>query len=179
MLRLANQGRDPMICFSEYYEIREGKRVDASVHRNLRIKNLMLMPLRLTALQGSVWVRRRILSFGNPIGCPAVMYVKSQLPEVVFQEGFSSNVDWQTWEALSRRHGRFAYVQEPLMGHRIHPEATTSKLINAGGVRSAEDYAMFCKFWPSPVAGIICRLYVTSQKSKPKDRKPLTSNSGK
>ena len=113
MLRLANQGKDPMICFSEYYEIREGRWVDASVHRNLHIKKLMLKPLCVTALQGSTWVRRRILSFGNPIGCPLVMYVKSQLPEVVFHDGFASNVDWQTWEALSRRHGRFAYVQQP------------------------------------------------------------------
>lgn len=177
MLRLANQGKDPMICFSEYYEIREGRWVDASVHRNLHIKKLMLKPLCVTALQGSTWVRRRILSFGNPIGCPLVMYVKSQLPEVVFHDGFASNVDWQTWEALSRRHGRFAYVQQPFLGHRIHPEATTSKLINAGGVRSAENFASSGR---RPFVGIICRFYVTSQKSKPKDIEPLSfSNSGK
>ena len=161
-----NQGSPTLLCFTDYYEIQDGKRVDASQFLNLRIKQILLMPLRNRCLQKSIWVRRRILSVGDPIGCPSVTYVKKHLPETIFQKRFQSNLDWQTWEMLSRLKGRFLYISQPLMGHRMCQESTTLNLIGENGVRVKEDFELLCLFWPKPVAKIICKMYVQSQKHR-------------
>ena len=65
-----DRASDPLMYFSDYYEIRGNDRVMSN--RNLRIKRLMLLPLCCEPLQNSRFIRRRILSFGSPICCPAV-----------------------------------------------------------------------------------------------------------
>ena len=124
----------------------------------------MLTPLRPRFCQRSRFVRRRILAFGNPICCPAVTYVRRELPEPVFESGFKSNVDWQAWERLSRLEGSFVYLREPLMYHRIHGGSETTSMIRDAG-RSAEDLEMFRRFWPEPVARLLARIYRASERS--------------
>ena len=99
---------------------------------------------------------------GNAICCPAVTYVMDQLQKPVFEVGLGSNLDWQTWERLSRQKGEFVYVPQILMHHRIHNESTTSELINSHQ-RSGEDYEMFSRFWPSWIAGILTKIYSKSE----------------
>lgn len=167
MLAGMNSGNSNiLIGFTDYYEIQNRKKVDSKQFLNLRIKRLLLFPLRSKILQSSIWVRRRILSLGDPIGCPSVTYVKSNLPETVFQSHFQAALDWQTWGSLSKRKGRFLYVSKSLMGHRMYEESTTVKMINENGRRAKEDYEMFKEFWPEPIAKLICRLYVKSQKRR-------------
>ena len=96
---------------------------------------------------------------------PSVTYVMERMPDLVFQPHFKSNVDWQTWEALSKQRGMFVYVPQALMGHRVHEGSTTTQVIGDGGGRTGEDYEMFCKFWPASVAKLLVKVYARSQKS--------------
>jgi hypothetical protein len=153
---------DALIIFTDYGEIRNGKTVLANV--NLRIKRILLLPLRISLLQVSPFVRRRSLSMGNPICCPAVTYVRKNLPQPFFTEHFRRNVDWDAWERISKNRGKFVYIHKVLIGHRIHSGSETSATIE-GSVRSGEDMEIFGRFWPPCVAGFINRFYVKSEKS--------------
>ena len=154
--------KKPLIFFSDYYEMRNGN----IVKRNtlLKVKRIMLAPLRIRLFQNSCFVRRRILSFGSPICCPSVMYVKKNLPEVIFKDGFRSCEDWEAWEMISRRKGAFVYDRKALMCHRIHEDSETSAIIG-DNARSAEEYEMYCKFWPKWFAKVLNRQYAKGQKS--------------
>ena len=44
------------------------------------------------------------------------------------------------------------------MGHRIHEESETTNLTQ-NGLRSSEEYMMFKRFWITPFAKLIARLY--------------------
>ncbi len=162
ILETINKNERPLIAFSDYDEIRNGKKMHDV--KMLKIKRLMLFPLRFVPFQKSKWVRRRILSFGNPICCPSVTFAKDNLPSQVFSVKFRSDEDWQAWERLSRLKGSFIYVNQPLMYHRIHEESETSIIIG-DNVRTKEDYEMFCMFWPKPIAKLLTRFYASSQKS--------------
>lgn len=153
---------DCLIAFSDYVEVRNGQ--IGKRNMNLKIKSILLAPLRIKLLQKNKWVRRRVLSVGNPICCPSVFYVKKNLPKELFQVHFRSNVDWETWEVLSRKKGRFLYIAQALMGHRVHEESETSATIGEN-VRTLEDYEMFRKFWPDYIAGKIAKIYANSEKS--------------
>lgn len=161
-LKVVEGARRPLIFFSDYYELREGKVVKDNTL--LRVKRLMLVPLRWKRLQTSRWVRRRILSFGSPICCPSVLYVKQNLPETIFRDGFRSCEDWEAWEMISRFPGSFVYDKKALMCHRIHPDSETSAIIG-DNARSDEEFTMYCKFWPKWFARILNRQYAKGQKS--------------
>lgn len=165
MLRAITNSKNPLICFSDYYEIRDGKNIYSRQSRMLRLKEIMLLPLRLKRLQSTEWARRAVISFGNPICCPAVTYVKSNLQDKLFSLRFKSNLDWNSWEQLSRKEGSFIYVPRPLMGHRIHDASTTTQIIGTDHGRTSEDLQMFLRFWPAPVAKSLAKLYSKSQDS--------------
>lgn len=81
----AGKADRPLLLFTDYGELRAGK--TESVNSFLRIKRLLLFPLRNQRIQKQIWVRRRILSLGNPICCPAVTYGKERLPGEPFPGG--------------------------------------------------------------------------------------------
>ena len=148
--------------FSDYYEIRENEKTYSN--RLLRIKRLMLLPIRLPMAEQSRWIRRRILSFGSPICCPSVTFAKANLPYAVFQHGFRACEDWQAWEMISKLKGDFLYSPRALMGHRIHEGSETSAIIEDHG-RTEEEYIMYRKFWPDKIARMLNRAYSTAQGS--------------
>lgn len=150
------------IVFTNYYEIRGKKKV----YKNslLIIKRFLLLPLSLSKSAKSTWRKRLILRYGNSICCPAVTFVKKNCPEKVFSSDFQCNVDWHAWETLSRKKGSFTYIKEPLMGHRISEESTTSEIIK-NGIRTKEDYEIFKRFWPKPIAKALTKFYQKSEKS--------------
>jgi glycosyltransferase involved in cell wall biosynthesis len=156
------ESKHPLIAFTDYSELRNGEEV--LCNRNLQIKRWMLSLLRIKALHKSRFVRRRILSFGCPICCPSVAFAKENLPEEVFEKGFRSDEDWQAWEKLSKYKGSFVYVDKVEMCHRIHEESETSIIIG-DNARSEEDFQMFCKFWPRPIAKILTKIYSSSETS--------------
>ena len=146
ILDRVNEAKKPLIIFGDYGEIR-GEDV-VTDNKLLNIKKAMLYPLRSRALWTSRFVRRRILAFGSAICCPSVTYVKKNLPDVFFEWGYQSDLDWQAWEKISRLRGSFVYCNTVLMLHRIHQESATTQII-AESNRTKEDYDMYCKFWPN------------------------------
>lgn len=160
VLRRLNRAFSPVICFTGYRELRNGE--VSPDNRNLRVKKLMLFLLRL--FPRSVFIRRRVLSLGNPICCPAVTYVTGAIGSAPFSLTFRNSLDWDAWERFSRVRGDFAYEPAPLMAHRIHAASATSRLIDDGG-RAREDYDMLRRFWPGWIARPLFRLYGKSEKS--------------
>ena len=124
----------------------------------------MLFPLQCRFLQRFQWVRHTILSFGCPILCPSVTYVKAKIPDDVFDDSFLCSLDWKAWDCLSKIKGSFVYIHKRLTYHRIHSESTTTKIIRETG-RLDEDYRMFRKYWPSPIAVFLNGLYNIATKS--------------
>ena len=162
ILKSINQSVKPLIVFGNYGEIRGDKIV--TENRLLNVKKLMLYPLKCKAFWKSRFIRRRILSLGSAICCPSVTFVRECLPEVVFESGYKSDLDWQAWEKLSRLKGSFVYCNTVLMLHRIHEESATTQII-ADSNRTKEDYDMYCKFWPKWIAKCLIKLYEKSQDS--------------
>lgn len=161
-LKAFSETKHPLIFFSDYCELRNGETV--SNNKLLRIKRLLLLPMRVKAFRNSKFVRRRCLSLGDPIGCPAVSFAKDNLPNPVFRHGFRSDLDWEAWEMLSKLKGAFLYTRETLVLHRVHEGSETSAVIREN-VRTHEDYEMFCKFWPKWMAKMINRFYAKGENS--------------
>ena len=159
---LLGNAKQPIIFFSDYGELRNGERVNKN--RLLKVKRVMLFPLRAKCLWNSKFVRRRILSLGSAICCPSVTFVKENCPEVVFKHGYRSDEDWEAWEMLSRRKGAFVYCKDIVMYHRIHEDSETSKILG-DNARTREDLEMFQKFWPKPIARFWAKIYANSEKS--------------
>lgn len=161
-----NKSQDPIIIFTDYNEIRG--QITVENNQLLTIKRILLYPLRCSKLWKSIFVRRRILSFGSAICCPAVTMVKKNISIPLFEDNMKSNIDWQAWELLSRKKGSFVYISDPLMKHRIHKESTTSELLE-NSERKKEDLIVFRKFWPAPIASLIEKVYQKSEKSNSLD----------
>ncbi len=59
----------------------------------LKIKRMMLFPLRCKKFWKRKFVRRRILSLGDPICCPAVTFDLNNVERPIFKDGFRSCED--------------------------------------------------------------------------------------
>jgi glycosyltransferase involved in cell wall biosynthesis len=161
-LQSINESKRPLIYFCNYSELRNGEEVVKN--KLLMIKRLMLFPLKIKAFQDKKFWKRRVISLGNPIACPSVVYIKDNLPNPVFSSGFRSDVDWEAWEKISRLEGGFVYNKNIGMSHRIHGESETSATIQ-DNVRLKEDYVMFRKFWTKTIADFLVRRYAKSEES--------------
>ena len=151
-----------LIFFSDYGELRNGERV--TDNRLLNIKRRLLAPLKNRKKAASTGRKRAALRFGSAICCPSVTFNAANCPNPPFVVGMKSNLDWATWEKLSRLEGEFLYEPSVCMYHRIHEESTTTKLI-ASQERGKEDLQMLCQFWPAPVAWAIDKVYAKGMSS--------------
>jgi len=163
VLKALSKVKNPILAHTSYYEIRDGKKVYSN--KLLRIKRLLLLPLIPKFTWNSKFLRRRSLSIGCGICCPSVTYVKDRLPKEPFEEKYKAAIDWQTWEKYSKLKGAFCYVSKPKMGHRVHEESETSNVIGDGDGRTAEDFEIYRKFWPKPIANFLVHFYAKGQKS--------------
>lgn len=154
------------ILFTDYYEIRGNEKQYKNT--NLNIKRILLRPLLNKEKSYKKRRKRQVIKMGNSICCPAVTFSKRNIRKEVLDKlfvcDFKCNVDWYTWELLSKEGGNFIYINDILMGHRISEESTTSKII-ADNTRTKEDLEMFKKFWPIFIAKLINNLYKKSEKS--------------
>lgn len=162
IINVMEKHKNSIIAFSDYSELRNAKKVHDTTM--LKIKRIMLLPLRLKRFWKSVFIRRRILSMGDPICCPAVTFDLKNVKQPIFNDGFRSCEDWEAWEKLSKLNGEFIYIKEPLMCHRIHEGSATTKIIH-DNARVKENYIMYCKFWPKLIAKFINHFYTKSEKS--------------
>lgn len=149
------------IVFSDYQELRDDKVITTNL--NLKIKRLMLQVLKLAP--ASAFWQQRVLSFGNPIACPAVTYNMTKLKGFAFDESWRTSLDWLAWYTISKDYkGRFTYLASPLMLHRIHAESETTATI-AENIRSREDVLMYERLWPKHIARLLIKAYEKSQHS--------------
>lgn len=161
-IRALNTSAHPLLYFSDYGELKDGRLVESN--RLLRVKRKLLRPLAKESNRANVRVRRRMLSFGSPICCPAVTFAVDNLPAPLFRSGMRGDLDWDAWERVSRMKGDFIYDKTILMHHRIHEGSETTALIQ-DNTRTEEDLEMLCRFWPHPIARIINIAYSRGQKS--------------
>lgn len=161
-VKMLDRSSSSILFFCNYGEIRNGERVDEN--RILATKRRMLRVLRNGKNANNIHIRRRILSLGSPVCCPSVTFNMGMCPARPFQTRMRCSLDWDTWESLSRLSGGFYYSDEILMYHRIYGESTTSQLIE-NNTRGDEDFEMFRRFWPRPVALALGHLYARSEKS--------------
>ena len=152
-----------LIVFSDYYEIRDKGNVYSNI--NLKIKRILLLPMRSKKISSTKFGKRLSLRFGNSICCPAVTFVIDNIKSKdIFKCDFVCDVDWFAWEKLSLKDGKFTFVNNPLMGHRVHEESTTTEIIN-DRIRTKEDLVMFQKFWPKFISNLINKFYVKAENS--------------
>ena len=148
------------IIFTDYYEIKNNKKEESNI--NLKIKRMLLLPLRIKNLSGFKFIKRSALRFGNAISCPAVTFVTKNTPKDKFKSDMKCDIDWYAWEKLSKLKGNFIFIPKKIMGHRIHEESTTTEIIN-NNIRTKEDLEMFKKFWPNIIAKVINKFYSKSE----------------
>lgn len=155
--------KDSLIIFTDYYEIRDGKKV--AFNLNLTIKRVLLFFLKFQSIANLKIIKRSAICFGNAISCPAVSFVKDNIKyKEIFGTKYKCNVDWAAWQKLYQEEGRFIFVKKKLMGHRVHQSSTTTQIIKENN-RTKEDYTIFCKFWPKWFANLLCKVYRNSEKS--------------
>lgn len=148
--------------YTDYYEMRNERRVDNNLL--LAIKRVMNSRFRKFGINGRISSKRHLLTWGNPICCPAVTYVRQTVGEDPFDERFVNSCDYQTFVNMADRPGRFVYLPEVLMGHRIYEGSATSKNIE-DDTRRREDLEILSSLWPRPMAHLINQVYALSEKS--------------
>ena len=156
---------ESIIIYTDYYEIRNEKRV---YHNTLlNIKKVLLFPMRLLGSTKSKFWKQSALRWGNAICCPSVAFVPENIPfEKVFrQDEFIGVGDWYGWYKLSNVEGKaFTFIPEPLMGHRIEETTHTSREIKDGS-RTRQELEMYKKFWPAWFAKVLNHFYSAAQNS--------------
>lgn len=156
ILTYINKSDKMIILFTNYLEDREGKIVGNNMM--LTIKNIINTPLRFPVFWKSKRIRKRLLSFGDPICCPSVTFHKKIIRSVPFDKKLSNSFDWKCWVELSALDGEFIYCPEKLMAHRIWGGSATTAMIK-NTVRSKEDLEILCSLWPRPLAKGIFAVY--------------------
>lgn len=162
ILKYANLREDTLIIYSDYYEFRIEEKV--TENKIMKIKRIINAPLTKKLFYGSRFMRRRCLSIGDAICCPAVTYVKKNVGANPFDTKYINSCDYKTLVDIANKKGAFICIPKQLVAHRIYPESATSLNLSEN-IRQKEDFEIFCEFWPKGIAKRINRLYATSEKS--------------
>lgn len=151
-----------LIIFTDYNEVINSK---SESHRlMLYIKRLLLWPYKFSLELNSVFWKKLIFAFGNPIPCPSVFYNKEKLKDFRFLQNMKTNMDWIAWIELSNTKGSIVCVPKRLTYHRIHLNSETSNTIN-NNIRELEDEIVFEQIWGKTIANLLMKLYKLSYKS--------------
>lgn len=162
ILKYANLREDTLIIYSDYYEFRIEEKV--TENKIMKIKRMINAPLTKKMFYGSKFMRRRCLSIGDAICCPAVTYVKKNVGDNPFDTKYINSCDYKTLVDIANMKGAFICIPKQLVAHRIYPESATSLNLSEN-IRQKEDFEIFCEFWPKGIAKMINRVYATSEKS--------------
>ena len=151
-----SENRDVLILFTDYGEISGNKPRGRSAV--LHVKRLMLFPFFLRHSLRNSFMKKLLLSFGNPVSCPTVMFNKENTGRLEFSGKYSYIVDWEAWLQLAGRRGSFIYVDKPLMLHRLHPGSQTIIQIGDNN-RLLEEEMIFGEIWGRKSAKFLMTLY--------------------
>lgn len=154
IVKFLNKGKDFVIAFSDYREIKNGKIIPLTL--NLKIKKILLSPLKV--FKKSKFIKRRVLALGSSICCPSVTVNTKITGKMPYKTVLKCDLDWDTWYEMAKYKENFLYINKELMQHRIHEESETSNLIE-NNIRLEEDLIMLNKFWPKPIAKFIMYFY--------------------
>jgi len=157
LLRIGRIYTDSLIIFPKYNELQVNNKI-RKTSTVLRFKKIILLLFGGKGNLRSRWKKRLLLSFGNPISCPGVIYNKFNIGNFKFSNQFNSNMDWEAWLSLSDKPGSFCYHNKQLFSHRIHAQSATTTCIG-NNLRHEEDVLMLRRFWPNIFIKIISFLY--------------------
>lgn len=149
-----------IIAFGNYREIKNGKVIPLT--KNLKIKNILLSGLKKHG--NKKWAKNLALKFGSAICCPCVTVNTEVTGKHPYKTNLKCDLDWETWYEFAKTNYKFLYINKKLMCHRIHEESETSNLIG-NNIRLEEDYEMFKKFWPTPIAKFLMKFYKNAIKT--------------
>jgi glycosyltransferase involved in cell wall biosynthesis len=158
-IELNQQYPDIQICFTDYQDLFENTLKENSVFQV--IKKLLLFPIIFFKNSNSSFIKKWIIAFGNPISCPTVTFNKKQIGQFLFKPKYQFVVDWFGWLELANQKGRFVYINQPLLQHRIHAASATTNQMKEGA-RSIEEKEIFCNIWGSLFGSIIAFIYQLS-----------------
>lgn len=162
-LRALNRSEKPIISFCNYIEMHEDS-VDQKASAMVRIKRVMLWPLKIPGVGRTRWGKRLIQRLGDPITHPTVVCVMKEMPEKIFREKYRASMDWDLWERLSRQKGEFVYVRDVLLYHRMNKENATAKLLAHTNLRYEEESEIMRRFWPKWIVKVIMHFYSKTAK---------------
>lgn len=157
-LKALNNAKDPIISFTDYIEMHNDV-VDNRQSSMIRIKKILLWPMKIKWFAGTRLGKRLTLCFGDPITHPSVIHVADKLPEEVFREAYKASMDWDLWERLSKVKGSFVYVDRILLYHRMNDENQTVQLLKTSNERYNNEYEIFRRFWIRPIAKLLMHFY--------------------
>lgn len=150
-----------LMAFTKYKDlVTNGKR---AFSLNAMIKSLLLSPFLLSKRINNNFIKKMMLSLGDPICCPTVCLNKSAMPQFRFSPEYTCALDWLAWLDLAEQNGAFTYINKALVQHRIHPDSETTNQIN-NGRRLKEEYQIFERIWGKTIANIISKFYAIGHK---------------
>ena len=158
-IEVYHQYADFQICFTDYTDL-----FDQTIKRNSiyqLIKRLLLAPILFSKESSSSFVKKWLIAFGNPISCPTVTFNKSKIGAFSFNPNYRCVVDWFAWLELSQQKGRFVYINQPLIQHRIHGKSATTNEMK-DGARTKEERKILSIIWGTSIGRIIAFVYQLS-----------------
>lgn len=155
-----NDNKDFIIAFGNYREIKNGEVIQLTT--NLKIKKILQAPLKKHG--NKKWAKKFALKFGTSICCPCVTVNTKYTGKTPYLTNMKCDLDWETWYEFAKTEYPFLYINKEIMQHRIHEESETSNLIQ-NNIRLEEDYEMFKKFWPKPIAKLLMHFYKNAIKT--------------
>ncbi len=153
----AGRNENSLITFTDYCEIINNRsRLYSPV---LAVKRLILFFFLLFKknITSYAWTKL-MLSFGNPVCCPTIMYNKENIGPFEFDRAFSMNLDWEAVFRLAAKPGDFIYVNKKLVAHRLHKESESNNAL-ISKKRHDEDKILFNKVWPGIMATLLFCVY--------------------
>ncbi len=157
-LKGLNYAKDPIISFTDYIEIHNDV-IDEKQSSMIKIKKILLEPIKLGNLRSTVFGKRLIQRFGDPITHPSVICVRKHMPDEVFREKYKAAMDWDLWERVSKEPGTFVYIDKILLYHRMNDENQTVVLLKTTNERYENEFDIFSRFWPKPIVKVIMKFY--------------------
>jgi glycosyltransferase involved in cell wall biosynthesis len=145
-----------LISFTNYADI-HGANIK-SYSLNSIIKTLLLFPFLIKNKITIKFIKKIILSFGDPICCPSVTINKGLLPEFSFSKHYTCALDWHAWYQLANVVGEFVFINKKLVKHRIHEESETTNQIKIGK-RQEEEAIILKQIWGKRIGALIAKAY--------------------
>ena len=146
-----------LIIFTDYCEMINGNiRPFNPLPRLKRLILLFFFSFK-SSISSSRWLRL-MLSFGNPVCCPSIMYNRHNIGHFEFNQSFTMNLDWEASLRLAQQKGDFVYVKKKLVIRRIHKDSESANALN-NHAREHEDRILFSMLWPQSISKLLLKTY--------------------